>query len=83
MLAFGPRYGTHGLLCVESAVIPCESIPFAEGDGGERRNVPTMRVIFWVSSGETRKGNGDKESQCRFVQHDSSIKGKITSKERD
>ena len=70
MLAFGPRYGTHGLLCVESAVIPCESIPFAEGDGGERRNVPTMRVIMRVSSRNTRKGNGGVESQGRFGQHD-------------
>ena len=67
MLVLGPKYGTRGLFHVECAVIPCQSISFAKGNGGEWRYMPAMGLEMRKSSSECRKGHCDEESQAGFV----------------
>jgi len=67
VLLLGPEHGTRGFFHVDRAVILCQSVSFAKGNGGEWRYVPAMVLEMRKGSSESRKGHCDKESQAGFV----------------
>jgi len=70
VLVLGLEYGMHGFFHIDYAVIPCQSVSFAKGNGGEWRYVPAMGLEMRKSSSECCKGHCDEECQAEFVKHD-------------